>query len=161
MVKGFSRVQIGLHWFVAVLVIYQLLMGDDMSHLWRQIRQNAVTPTTTGAWVHIILGSLVLLLVLWRLMLRFTRGVPDAAAGESRALMLAGSAGHVALYALLLALPVTGLLAWYGGVTSLADLHGGILKALLWVMIGLHVLAALWHQFIRKDRLIERMLRPE
>ena len=62
MVKGFSRAQIALHWVVALMIIYQLWMGDDMSSLLRQIRQNGPTPTTTGAWVHIILGSLILAL---------------------------------------------------------------------------------------------------
>ena len=83
------HLQIVLHLFFAVLEIYQLLLGDDIVLLWHNIRQNSVTPTHTGAWVHIILGSLVLLLVLWRLMLRFTRGVPDAAAEalESRAVI--------------------------------------------------------------------------
>ena len=57
----------------------------------------------------------------------------------------------------MLALPITGLLAWYGGVTSLAGLHGELLKTLLWVMIALHVIAALYHQFVLKDHLLDRM----
>ena len=55
------------------------------------------------------------------------------------------------------ALPVTGLLAWYGGISSLADLHGGILKALLWLTSAGHVLAAIYHHFILKDGLLHRM----
>ena len=159
MVKGFSRVQIALHWGVAVMIIFQLLMGDDMSHLWRQIQQGGAVPTTTGAWIHIIVGTLVLVFVLWRLFLRLTRGVPDAPAGESRALTVAGDAGHWLLYALMIAMPATGLLAWYGGVASLAGLHGALLKTLLWVMIAGHVLAAVYHHFILKDGLIKRMMR--
>lgn len=72
-------------------------------------------------------------------------------------LRLAGEAGHVALYALMIALPVTGLLAWYGGVTALADLHGGVLKVLLWIVIIGHVVAAFYHQFILRDGLLNRM----
>ena len=55
------------------------------------------------------------------------------------------------------ALPVSGLLAWYGGISSLADRHGGILKALLWLTIAGHVLAAFYHHFILKDGLLHRM----
>ena len=161
MVTGFSRIQIGLHWAVGLMILYQLLLGDDMSSVWRQIERGNAVPTTTGAWIHIIVGTLILVLVLWRLSLRFTRGVPAAPAGESRALKVAGDAGHVLLYVLMIALPVTGLLAWFGGVTSLAGLHGLLLKSLLWLMIGLHVLAALYHQFIRKDGLIKRMMRAQ
>lgn len=157
MVKGFSRVQIALHWAVAGLILYNLLLGDDMSHLWRQIQQGGATATTTGAWVHIIVGATVLALVLWRLILRLTRGVPAAAAGESRALKRAGELGHLALYALMIALPVTGLLAWFGGVTALADLHGGPLKLVLWLVIIGHVVAAFYHHFILKDGLLHRM----
>ena len=142
MVKGFSLTQIALHWAVAALILFNLILSDDMSHLWRQIRQNGPTPTTTGAWLHIIAGVAVLVLVAWRLILRFTRGVPEAPAGESVALKRAGDAGHVLLYVLMIALPVTGLLAFYGGISSLGELHGGILKALLWAVIGLHVVAA-------------------
>ncbi len=160
MVKGFSRTQIALHWGVALLILFNLLMGDDMSHLWREIQKGGVAPTTTAAWIHIIVGSLVLLLVLWRLILRYTRGVPAAPEGESRMMTLAGDVGHSALYVLMIGLPLTGLLAWFGGVTSLADIHGGVLKVLLWVVIAGHVLAALYHQFILKDGLLNRMRKP-
>ncbi|MEO8241773.1 MAG: cytochrome b/b6 domain-containing protein [bacterium] len=162
MVKGFSRTQIALHWAVALLILYNLLLGDDMSHLWRRITQGGLTlPTTTGAWIHIIVGSLVLILVLWRLILRFTRGVPAAPEGESDMMKLAGDAGHIALYVLMIALPVTGLLAWYGGVTSLGDIHGGLLKVLLWLVIAGHVLAAFYHHFVLKDGLLNRMRKPQ
>ena len=156
-VKGFSRIQIALHWGVAALILFNLLMDNGLGQLLRQIQQGGMATTTTIAWAHIIAGSLVLALVLWRLALRFTRGVPAAPEGESRMLRLAGEAGHVALDALMIALPVTGLLAWYGGVTALADLHGGVLKVLLWIVIIGHVVAALYHQFILRDGLVNRM----
>ena len=160
MVKGFSLTQIALHWTVGVLIVFNLLMGDDMSELWRQIERGAVVPTPTAAWIHIIVGVAVLALVAWRLALRLTRGVPAAPEGEGPVMRLAGQAGHIALYVLMIAMPVTGLLAWFGGVTSLADLHGELLKTLLWVMIALHVAAALYHQFILKNGLLNRMRKP-
>lgn len=161
MVKGYSRAQISLHWAVALLVIYQLLFSDGMSEVWRSFRQSGVTTMTLAAWMHIIFGMLVLAFGLWRLALRGTRGVPAGPAGESRLIRLAGAAGHWALYALMLAMPITGLLAWYGGFTSLGGLHGDILKLLLIVMIALHLVAALWHQFALKDNLLNRMRKAE
>jgi cytochrome b561 len=160
MVKGFSLTQIALHWCVAALILYNLIFSDGMSALWRQIRRNGPTPTTTGAWLHIIVGVAVLALVGWRLILRFTRGVPAAPAGENHALKMAGDAGHILLYVLMIAMPVTGLLAFYGGFSQLGSLHGGILKVLLWGVIGLHVVAALYHHFILKDGLLNRMRKP-
>ena len=160
MVKGFSLTQIALHWGVAALILFNLILSDDMSALWRQIQQTGPVPTTTGAWLHIIAGVAILALVAWRLILRFTRGVPAAPEGESHLMKLAGDAGHILLYVLMIALPVTGLLTFYGGFTALGDLHSGLLKALLWAVIALHVAAAFYHHFILKDGLLNRMRKP-
>ena len=54
MVKGYSRTQIALHWAVALLILFNLIFSDAMSELWRQIEQTGPTPTTTGAWAHIL-----------------------------------------------------------------------------------------------------------
>ena len=75
-------------------------------------------------------GVAVLVFVAWRLVLRVTRGVPHAPAGTKPLLKLAGDAGHIALYALMIALPITGLLAFYGGLEDLGELHGEVLKSL-------------------------------
>lgn len=160
MVKGYSLTQIALHWVVGLLILFNLIFSDAMSALWDKVENGAVVPTTTFAWVHIIVGSSVLALVVWRLILRFSRGVPDAPAGEARLLTMAGHAGHYALYALMIAMPLTGLLAWFGGITDLAGLHSEVLKVLLWALIGVHVLAGLYHHFIRKDGLLNRMRKP-
>ncbi len=157
MVKGFSHTQIALHWIVAALILFNLTQSDDMSALWRQIKQSGPMPTTTGAWLHIIAGVAVLVLVMWRLMLRATRGVPAHPPGESALLSRAGDAGHLALYVLMFAMPVTGLVTFYGGFPALGEVHGGILKVLLWGLIGLHVVAAFYHHFILKDGLLNRM----
>jgi cytochrome b561 len=82
------------------------------------------------------------------------------------------------LYLLLLALPVSGLLvlivagkpvSLFGwslpvsleggkeaakGIKSIHELFGNAMIA----MIALHFLAALWHQFFRRDGLMQRML---
>jgi cytochrome b561 len=160
MVNGFSRVQIGLHWAVALLLFYNLLMGEDMSHVWEQLEDGGTAVTTTGAWAHIIVGILVLALVAWRLVLRMTRGVPPAPTGENALLQRAGAAGHLGLYLLMIAIPVTGLLAWYAGFGELAEIHGEILKLLLWLFIAGHVVAAVFHHFILKDGLLNRMRKP-
>lgn len=161
MVTGYSRTQIALHWAIALFILFNLFLGDSMSGVWRAFQQSGTATTTTGAWLHIIVGSLVLILALWRLSIRFTRGVPEAPAGESATVKLAGELGHWALYVLMLALPITGLLAWFGSAASLAGLHGGILKALFWAIIAVHVLAAIWHHFILKDGLLNRMRKAQ
>lgn len=160
MVKGFSLTQIGLHWITALLILFNLIMSDDMSALWRQMEQTGPQAMTTGALLHIVAGVVVLALVAWRLVLRFTRGVPDAPAGESAVQKLAAAAVHVLLYVLMIGLPVSGLLAFYGGFDSLADLHAEVLKTLLWVLIAAHVAAAFYHHFVLKNGLLNRMRKP-
>ena len=157
MVKGYSRTQVFLHWAVALLILFNRIFSDAMSDLWRQIKQTGPTPTTFGAWAHIIVGVAVLVFVAWRLVLRVTRGVPHAPAGTKRLLKLAGDAGHIALYALMIAMPVTGLLTFYGGIEDLGEVHGEVLKSLLWALIALHVAAAFFHHFFLKDGLLNRM----
>ncbi len=160
MVKGFSHTQILLHWAVALLIVFNLVFNDAMSALWEQIEHTGPTPTTIGAWAHIIAGGAVLALVAWRLALRFTRGVPHAPAGTNTWLKRGGDLGHIALYALMIALPVTGLMAFFGGFDTLGELHAEFLKSLLWALIVLHVVAALYHHFILKDGLLNRMRKP-
>jgi cytochrome b561 len=87
------------------------------------------------------------------------RGPPAAAAGSPALVEKAANLGHLALNALMILVPVTGLSAWFGGIAAVADGHQ-ILKSVLLLIVGPHVAAAHWHQFWRKDRLIERMLRP-
>ena len=67
---------------------------------------------------------------------------------------------HWGIVVLMIGMPVTGLLAFYGGYTSFGSLHGGILKALLWVVISVHVAAAIYHHFVLKDGLLNRMRKP-
>ncbi|NBZ88218.1 cytochrome b [Stagnihabitans tardus] len=159
MVQGYSRLQIILHWVVGVLILYQLLMGEDMKPLWDELQRNGSYTMTLGGLLHILFGVLILALVLWRLVLRLTRGVPDAP-DSTPAMETAAKIGHLAIYALMIGLPVTGLLAFFAGIDILAELHEGPLKALLWVLILGHVVMALYHQFVLKDGLLDRMRTP-
>jgi cytochrome b561 len=159
MVKGYSRVQIALHWVVAGLIVFQLIFGEAMGEAWDSFTERGAADMTFLAWAHIVAGIAVLVLVVWRLSLRLTRGVPEAPAGESALVGLGGAAAHWGLYALMLGAPVTGLLAWYGGITSLAEVHE-LAKPALIILIILHFVAALYHQFILKDGLLNRMRKP-
>lgn len=112
MVKGHSGVQIALHWVVGLLILFQLIFSDAMGPAWRQLRDGGVPYLTTMVWAHILAGSAVLALVVWRLWLRLTRGVPGEPEGEGAVMRIAAQAGHWGLYAVMIGAPVTGLLAW-------------------------------------------------
>ena len=102
---------------------------------------------------------------------------PVMAQGESSA--AAAKALHLLLYAMLIAQPLLGLFtAWTDGkeifipFTSVAlpalmaeseslahqfeDIHKLVGDAFYWV-VGLHVLAALYHHFLRRDDTLRRM----
>lgn len=159
MVKGYSRTQIALHWAVAVLILFQLIFGEEMGVAWDAVEDGLAPNMTLTVWAHIIAGSAVLALVVWRLALRLTRGVPAAPAGESAAVRMAGHLGHMGLYVLMLGAPITGLLAWYCGITDLAEVHE-LAKPALIILIVVHIAAAFYHHFIVKDGLLNRMRKP-
>ncbi|MCX7890070.1 MAG: cytochrome b/b6 domain-containing protein [Rhodobacteraceae bacterium] len=156
---GYTRAQIALHWVIGVLIVLQLLFGDSMTEVWRGYVQTGTASMTAMAWGHIVGGSLILALVLWRLVLRLSRGAPGPATGETPVQALIAKLVHVALYALMLLMPLSGLVAWYGDVRTAGDVHE-LLKAVLWVFIGLHVLGAVYNHFVLKNGLIGRMLKP-
>lgn len=157
---GYSRTQILLHWAIGLLIVFQLIFGEDMGPAWRTVEQGGTPVMNTWIWAHIVAGILVLVLAVWRLGLRLSRGVPPAPASGSALTDLAGHVAHWAFYALMIALPVSGLFAWYGGVGSAAEVHE-LMKPVVIVLIVVHVGAALWHQFRLKDNLLARMKTPQ
>lgn len=157
-VQGYSRLQIGLHWVMAGLIVTNLVFEDWIKAGWRAIETGGAPVYDAGALAHIGVGVTVLALALWRLGLRFTRGVPDLPAGMSAPERLAAHLGHGLLYALMIGVPLVGLLAWFGASEDLAELHE-LGKPLFILLVAAHVAAALWHQFVKKDGLLMRMKR--
>ena len=156
--KGYSSTQIALHWGIAVLIGVNLIFEDWIKAGWESIEEGGPAIYNAGSLAHIGVGVSVLLLACWRLALRFTRGVPDLPPGGSTLSTLAGHVSHWALYALMIGVPVIGLMAWFGASNDLAELHT-LGKPAFLILIALHVAAALWHQFWLKDGLLVRMKR--
>ncbi|MDR5653113.1 cytochrome b [Ruixingdingia sedimenti] len=154
--RTYSRAQIVLHWLVVVLILAQYLNNEPIAEAWRAFRQGQVVEGGPGIALHILPGMLVLLLTLWRLVLRLTRGAPPPPAEEAAPLRFAAAAVHWALYALTLLLPVSGAVAWIGGVEGAGGAHAVMTKLLL-ALVALHIAAALWHQFWLRDGLLSRM----
>ena len=157
--QGYSRSQILLHWLVVLLLLPQYLFEDGIKSAWRAFRQGQEAAFDITVPLHVFGGLAVLLLVVWGVVLRLRRGAPEAPAGGSAMMERAAGLTHLGLYALLVALPVTGGLAWFAGYTELGEVHE-VLKTLLLILAGLHVLGALYHQFVLRDGLMLRMKRP-
>lgn len=168
---GYSAMQKSLHWIVVGLIAAQYAVGSIMPHI------GGKTPNESWVNWHLSIGATILFFVLLRLFWRVGRPVALRETGPRWQQQLA-TATHVTLYALVLTMCVLGWAAanfrgWtidlFGFIPlpdlaakgtawahTAGDLHDILLYVLL-VPIGLHVLAALYHQFVLRDRLLDRM----
>ncbi|SRR5579883_40557 len=164
------------HWLIAILILAQGAIGLTMVDL-------GMTPTKVKVFaLHKSIGLTVLALALLRLAWRLTQRVPRDPP-MPRWQHIAARVSHVLLYVLILALPLSGWLfnsaanfplEWFG-VVHVPSLTQGLdptlktwsLRAhvvLFWILIGaltVHVAAALWHHFVRRDDVLLRMLPDE
>ncbi len=158
--KGYSRPQIALHWIAAVLIVAQFVLHDPIVAAWEAISKGEAPEVGLLVWWHLIGGSLILALVVWRLALRMKRGVPALPDKEAPLLKGLAHLTHWSLYALMFILPITGLATWFGE-NETADFIHTTLKLPLLVLVLLHFAAALFQQFVLRTGLINRMLRAE
>ena len=103
-------------------------------------------------------GIAILVLVGFRLALRLTAGAPSPQTSGTPIFDRLAHAVHWLFYALLVAMPVTGLLAYYVS-PEIGEVHE-IGKPLFILLIAVHVAGALYHQFLLKDGTLRRMLVP-
>lgn len=156
---GYSRVQIRLHWIIALLIVAQVVFGENIGHAYREILRGNAVAFDPLVMSHVAGGMLIFGLGVWRLVLRLRRGVPAPVAGQPRAQVLAAEVVHYVLYAIMIVAPITGGLAWFGGIEQAGDAHE-MVKPVIVGLVAVHVLAALYHQFIKKDGLLMRMKQP-
>jgi cytochrome b561 len=162
------------HWLIVALLLVQYLIGWLMPDTHRGMKPGA------GMTFHISVGISILILIVLRLLWRLTHPV----APESTLPLwqrLGSELVHWTLYILVLATTLTGwLFASFRGwsvscfylfpLPMLASDNAAAGKAIdglhqvaewtLLVFVGLHVLAALAHLFVYRDRVMQRML-PE
>ena len=162
---------VALHWLVAVLVIIALVFGTL-----RLTEMSNDDPEKLFALrAHMSIGITVLVLMSIRLIVRvFTATPPHATTGNALADRV-GVATHWLLYGLVLAMAGSGLatanaaglpgIVFGGSGAPLPDDFGiytprlvhGTIATLLGLFVLLHIAAALFHQFVRKDGLFSRM----
>lgn len=121
-------------------------------------------------------GQLAFLFVLSRVVARLRFAAPAAVSGP-RWQTLSAKAVHGLLYAVMFALPISGVLFTQAGgkeveffgwllptliapdaalKASIKDLHQ-LFGNTVYFLVGIHVLGALWHQWVRKDDVMNRM----
>jgi cytochrome b561 len=129
--------------------------------------------TLAGYLIHALVGDAVLLLALLRLYFRRKDGTP-AAVGSGVMDKVATGMHHL-LYTILILLPVTGIMIIITSKVGSALMAGDagllpkkftgvlahnvheVLVSVLIVIVVVHVLGAIKHQFILKDGLMSRM----
>jgi cytochrome b561 len=153
--RSYTLSQIVLHWSIAALVIWQLIFGEEMEAL--EHPADADSTELFLANSHLWVGFAILALVVLRIALRVVNGAPPPIE-TSRATAIVARISHAAFYVLLVAVPVTGILDYYFHLPT-GELHE-LGKPLFIVLIALHVAATLWHQFIRHDGTLRRMIVP-
>jgi cytochrome b561 len=158
---GYSLSQILLHWLIALLVLYQIFFHEGMEHAYEELSKGeAINPSNAlGASIHQFVGITVLVLAILRLIIRMARGVPAAPAGQSAIkLRIAAATQHI-LYLLIVLMPITGALAWFGGISFMAVIHQ-IGVPLILIAVFVHFAGALMQHFIAKTDVLVRMVKP-
>jgi cytochrome b561 len=93
------------------------------------------------------------------LFLRWRNGAPAAPAGEPAFQRWAASAAHFLLYVAIFAMPVSGMVAWFGGIGDAGEIHE-LAKPVIIIVVALHAAGALWQHFIARTDVLRRMLKP-
>jgi len=156
--KGYSTLQIVLHWTIATLVAFQLFVNEGMQDAFKDRTDGRTGEDEMGAALHIIVGLTIFALALIRLAVRLWRGVPEAHQTNPWLVNVAGHAAHMMLYAFLFAMPLTGAIAWFTGFEFSAELHE-LGRLILIPLIAVHALGALAEHFVFKTNSLMRMLR--
>lgn len=155
--SGYSNLQIVLHWTIAALVIFQLTVNSGMQAAFNDHLEGREVDEMGWAILHIGIGLTVLGLAILRLFIRHFRGVPIAHPDNPAFINWIGHATHILLYGFIFIMPLTGLVAWFGGIELSAVLHE-LGRLILIPAIALHVLGALAEHFVFHNDSLRRML---
>ena len=170
---GYTLTARVLHWLVAALVLTMVPLGIVIANEWGGSQQERLYD------LHKSVGALLIPVVIARLIYRLVETPPPLPSDIPAIQQFAAHATHWVLYALLLVQPLVGwigtsaypapvpVFGWFNlppiwwENRSLSDqmmaLHRwlGIVIAVIAVV---HIAAALQHHFVRKDRVLMRML---
>ena len=172
---GYTSTAKSLHWLILALLIVQFAIALLMPDIKRDTKPDTLIN------LHLSFGMLILLVAIVRLAWRATHREPEPEDGVPPWQIKSARIVHWLLYLLLLVVPVLGWInaSWRGfpavmfglelpkliatrapGWGWTGDVHMLLAYYGMLTLVGLHVAAALYHYFIRRDRVLQRML-PE
>lgn len=168
----YGSLTIGIHWlmlllFIAVYACIEL----------RVLYEKGSDPREAlKAW-HFMLGMLVFVLVWLRIAARLSGPTPAIQPEPAKLQQLSARLLHLALYALMIVMPLTGwlLLSAAGKpipfdlpalveankelASQFKEMHE-VIGTTGYFLLGLHVVAALYHHYVQRDNTLTRMV-PE
>ena len=167
----YSSVAIAFHWTIAALVIVNLVIG---------IGHEGIPALRKLMGAHKAIGITVLALTAARVAWRLTHRPPPLPAGTPAWQKSTAHLTHWLLYALMIAMPLTGWamvsspdatrpLSWFGlfdlpllplsgGAADAGHSAHGVLGWLMLALVVLHVAAALYHHLVQRDHVLARMI---
>jgi cytochrome b561 len=170
---GYTRTARVLHWVTAALVLIMVPLGIVIANEWGGPLQDPLY------YLHKSIGALIIPLIVVRLAYRLTHRPPTLPDDIPPLQRSAAHATHWALYALLIVQPLLGWMATSAypapiPVFGLFDLPPLLLpnralsdQLFSWhrliglviaALAALHIGAALFHHFVRRDRVLLRMI---
>ena len=175
--SSWGRVSRWFHWILAAAIVGMLAYGWWMNHI----------PARADRFfyrsIHADIGYVVLLLMVLRLIWKSINPTPELPSGTSRWQRIAAQVSYWALYLVTILVAMLGWAhsgartpdysSWFGlfhvpqitspdraAANAYEDRH--ILFAyVLLGLISIHFAAAVWHHFVRRDRVAMRMIDGE
>jgi cytochrome b561 len=162
-----------LHWLMAAIILVAIALGVVAAIL---PRGAALRPELL--MVHKSLGMTALVLIALRVVWRLIVGAPPYSAALGALSRLSAHAAHVALYALMIAMPVSGYVnsvagghpaPWFGlfefpalvgkneALAHRASFAHYWLAWAIGAVLALHLAAVAWHVWVKRDDVFARM----
>ena len=163
-----------LHWVISFSIIGLIAVGFFMSSM------DPAPEKFKLYGIHKAFGVTIFMLIILRILWRFTNKTVQAAEGVPPILQLAAKAGHLLLYIFMLTMPISGvMMSRFGGhdisvfnlftIPAVAEknmeiagffhsTHGYAAWGFV-IVITTHILAALYHHFVRRDNTLIRMVK--
>jgi cytochrome b561 len=162
-----------IHWLMAALIFVALLLG-----VWASLLPSGSGTRIEVLFFHKSIGATVLGLIALGIVWSLIVGAPPYAEPLGKGIQVASRAGHLALYALMIAMPVNGYLgstaggrpvSWFGLFElpklvakdrSVAGAAGWAHLVFAWMLafvLAAHISAVVWHAMIKRDFVLTRM----
>lgn len=158
-----------LHWSAAGLLIGGFLVAENTSHRFAE---------AAGYGVHVSTGLALLALTAFRVFWRMSHAAPAYPANMKSKEKWAANSIKVLFYVLMVLIPVSGPAAHAAEFRGEGAVFGILplptvpvwlvsgdaeevheLASHLWLpLLAIHVIAAIWHHFVRRDDVLTRML---